>query len=526
MENIKKNKHEDFIIQTLFKDKFLAGNDLNALLVKQFDIKDSNARKIVQRATSKGHINSSSPITFGKGQFIYFLPNDSLTKTKVKEISKKYRPPLYRLIEALDDNGGIISYYEGLKIVGSPIKASTTKVDTLDDLLSTLEKLEIVSQKTDLNSVKYIFFRNQTSEDELIKIHFSKMTLDVMFIPDILRWFRKNNILNNLKTIYRNKKTPSIGAVHNGLIWDAYAYTKTTGINPVKGKNADTIEKQTLVVFDVVINREYKHYDLDGFYSRIQINLNSTKTGERKVLPIILYKTISERVLNTLNSLGFMSFDLGSIFGSRIYEVIQNINNLEVNKNLSSEGNIEKIIKDTLSVIRASGQEDNLKDMKGVLFESLLFPLLKHLYSSAIILQGIIYSKVNEGKKEGYEYDYVIISSNPKEIIIVELKGYSSTSSINLGDWETKSTLSWFFKRTLPFIKEKFKKEISEGYSFKGCYITSGNFHENGQLFLKKMNESSFKPKNLEVSYDRKNILELLENNDFNKIKKTIEKFY
>ena len=55
-------------------------------------------------------------------------------------------------------------------------------------------------------------------------------------------------------------------------------------------------------------------------------------------------------------------------------------------------------------------------------------------------------------------------SSNPKEIIIVELKGYHSKYKIPLGSFETKNTIKWFFSNTLPFIKDKYQNEINEGY--------------------------------------------------------------
>lgn len=108
--------------------------------------------------------------------------------------------------------------------------------------------------------------------------------------------------------------------------------------------------------------------------------------------------------------------------------------------------------------------------------------VLKHQYPNAEINHSYFFRKNYVDKKdgrtitEGYEYDYVIRSSNPKEIIIVELKGYKSTYAIRLGDYETKYTTNWFFKRTLPFIREKYKTDEEEGYRFKGCYITSSEY--------------------------------------------------
>ena len=87
------------------KSKFLAGREVVTQLVKNFEtMSGSNARKILQRASDKGLIESSKPITFGKGQFIYMLPGETPDLAAIKAICKKYRPPLYRILDALDDN--------------------------------------------------------------------------------------------------------------------------------------------------------------------------------------------------------------------------------------------------------------------------------------------------------------------------------------------------------------------------------------------------------------------------------------
>jgi hypothetical protein len=59
--------------------------------------------------------------------------------------------------------------------------------------------------------------------------------------------------------------------------------------------------------------------------------------------------------------------------------------------------------------------------------------------------------------KEGYEYDYIINLTNPPEIIFAQLKGYNSGATISLGDYKTKSSLKWFFSKTLPFGAKAYK---------------------------------------------------------------------
>ncbi|CAM1352136.1 hypothetical protein [Tenacibaculum ascidiaceicola] len=529
----KLNKYEFFILQNLQDKSIKVSSELCQLLEDSFQVTNSYARKLLERATKKEIIKSSSPLTFGKGQYAYCKPSTNFTKDRIKMLCKKHRPTLYRLLVALDVNNGILSYYEALKITASPLLNGISKVDYLDDLISLLLKFEIAYQKIDKNLVKYIILkRNEEDEESLMDSHFAKMNTDTAFIKDIIDWIVKSNLIDNKNIIYRNKRNPSKGAKHNNLVWDAFGYTKTTGINTSLAKDSNTTEKQTLVVLDILISRDYEQIDLDGFLNRIQINLNSVSKGKRKVVPIIVYKKCSGLILNKIKKLGFLSYDVGSIYGSNIFSVLENISKLQISKKLLEEDDFEKIIEDTLKTIDVSGQGDQLKALKGTLFEVIMYQVLKYQYPSAEIKPNFYFSRDITNKEdntittEGYEYDYVIKSSNPKEIIVVELKGYKSNYEIPLGDYKTKNTTNWFFKRTLPFLKERFKMDIGEGYAFKGCYITSSEYTKEAIEDLDKLKEGSFKPKKLDIYYNRQKLFDFLIENDFKNLKSIIEKFY
>ena len=151
----------------------------------------------------------------------------------------------------MDINDGIISYYEGLKITASPLEDSSTKVSTLDVILNLLYKLDILYTKSDSNKVTYILYKDEKEhkseliENLLMSDHYSKMVLDCSILPDILRWLGKSNLIINSNVIYRNKKTPAKGAKHNNLVWDAFAYTSATGINPTLASKSNAFESKT-----------------------------------------------------------------------------------------------------------------------------------------------------------------------------------------------------------------------------------------------------------------------------------------
>lgn len=531
----KKTTSYDEFIQTILKRKnFIVSTELTSLLIDKFGISNDNARQIINRACKNDVIKSSAPFTFGVGRFAYTLPNNYFTYDVIKELCRTLRPPIFRLLEAIDLNDGIISYYEALKITSSPLKKSSSKVDLLDDLIKVIDAKNFIYLKTDENSAKYIV-SNKKSEEEaivLMKHHYSKMTLDSVFMKDILDWFSKNNFLSGTNIIYRNKNTPSLGAEHNNLLWDAFGYTKTTGINSGTSSKSLTIEKQTLVVFDVLINRDYNQIDLDGFLGRINININSVKTDKRKVVPIIIYKNCPEYLLKKIKKLGFLSFDIASIYGSNIFRIIENISKIQLFKNTIESNDFNDTIEETLNTIKNSGQEDKLKELKGTLFEVMMYQILKTEFPNGEIQSNVHYSKLilsEDGiskNKEKYEYDYIIKSSNPKEIIIVELKGYHANHKIPLGDNKTKQTINWFYRKTLPFVKEKFKKEIQEGYKFRGVFITTSQIDKEALKTLESNAYNAFKPKNIDLFFDRSKLLQYMAQNDFRSLGKIIEKFY
>jgi hypothetical protein len=531
----KLNEYDLYIGKVFSSETFISGSELSKLIQNKFNLADAYSRKIIERAVGKNIIQSSAPITFGKGQFIYFSNTQKLSKDTLKLYCKDNRPPIYRLLEALDDNDGIISFYEALKITASPIEKNSSKIDSLDDIINDINKLQLLKFITDRNNVKYIVYENINDEklDRIVFDHYNKIKLDASFTIDILEWLSKSNLIVTTDKSFRSKHQPSVGAFHNNLIWDALGYTKTTGINPISSQLAKEKEKQTLVVLDIVISRNYQQYDLDGFLSRIQINLNSVSTGKRKVLPIIIYKDCSTYLLNKIKSLGFIAYDIGSIYGSNIFHILNNISKIQLSSRLLENEEFETTIVDTLETIKNSGQENQLSDLKGTLFEVMLFQLLKQQYPSAEIIPNYYYSRKVEDKetgkekKEGYEYDYIIKSSNPKEIIVVELKGYHAKYKIPLGDYETKNTVKWFFNRTFSFLREKYKKDIEEGYIYKGVYITSSQFEEDALIFLDKINNNNkCKPRNLDVYYNREKLLNLFEENDYKSLKNIIDKFY
>ncbi|WP_431802237.1 hypothetical protein [Halobacillus andaensis] len=507
------SKYDKYLSGIFSDDNFYkTGNELNQILQRKFQITSSNARKVISRATSKGTIKSSHPITFGNGQYVYFNNKSSLSMNVIKEISKKNRPPVYHLLNLLESNEGIISYYEGLKITASPLRKDKEKSNTLNEILYMLKYLGVIETKKDIG-ITYIFLSSvKNNVISLMYHHKNNMVMDCFFIPDIRGWLIKHNFIDNKYVVYRNQNSPSKGGEHNNYIWDAFGYTNTTGYNTVLGNSVERDEKKTLVVLDIVIHRSYMSCDVQGFLRRVQA-VRSSATKERKILPVAVYQEISAHAYSQLKTLGFIMLNLGTIFGENIYPIIQKIK--EIKSSIQFEwGTPEEIVENvdaTLFEMEESGQSINLGNMKGDLFEVLMYPLIKLIHPNASIERGKVLKRTeNDGTHREYEYDVIVRDFQNEEIIIYEFKGRKSHIEIPLNPYDKPHTVKWFFNTTLPFAREELQKQNS--FPVKGCYITTAKFSSDALKVLNEINtHKNVKPETHDVFYDGGKLLKLLE---------------
>ena len=438
------------------------------------------------------------------------------------EIAKAYRPPLYRLLMVMEYSKGIISYYEGLKVASTPLDNTKTKMNTLNELVDILLQLEFI-QVIEEEEVRYLVDIDRVEYfPQLVEKHRVNMALDCAFLPDIRRWMIKHNIVDNDVFNYRNRSMPSKGVHHNNYVWDAFAYTKTTGINTVLGSNKAIDDKSTLVVLDVLIHREYTELDLQGFYERIQAVRNSTYSGVRKILPVVFAQNITPASEASLRNLGFMIFHLGTIFGEKIYDIVRKLElvNLEEAMSTFDADIIIENIEGVLAAIKNAGQEENLQNVKGDLFEALMYPLITTVYNSGSLKRGQV---LKEGD-EFYEYDAVVYDRRFDEVVVIELKGYKSNSIIHLGDRNKKYTVRWFFRRTFPFAQKKLQR--GSEMPVKACYITTATFSEEAKVVLEKINDSNLKPHKMDVYYDGPKLLKILEEHKLNDVIKVLKRYY
>jgi len=527
------NPYNAFLRDQILITNTALGSVLAQALMTEFGVKADHARKLLERATEKGIMKSSKPLTFGKGKYLYLNPDWYFTLNLIKENSISTRPTLYRLLDLLDLNVGVVSYYEALKLTASPEEKTSTKVSLLKDMLSDLRQLKLTEERQDIRGIRYVLHRAPRAiEDEelhykeMMTLHYERMRIDALFIRDMLHDLDATNLIDSDNAVYRGVGSPSIGAKHNGLLWDAIAYSRTTGINPVNAAQAKTIDKQTLVVLDAVISRKYEQIDLDGFYDRIQIHINSVTKQARKVVPMILYYQIDDLTLNRARKMGFLTYSLAQRYGSNISKVMNNIQFIFM---MPETPNLGKLIEQTLSALSPHVEES--KALRGALFEALMKPVFRHFYSQSLIYSDLILTDPEDGMKKR-EFDFVIISSHPKEIVLVELKGYPSSSSIALSKLdkkmvERKGTIKYFAEGSVPLARRHYKLDLQyENYPVRMIFMTTGGYYEDGQQYLRTLNTGKLKPAKLDTGYDGAKLVALLRTEGFTHEASIITKYF
>jgi hypothetical protein len=532
-EQNNQQKFESFLQSVLKgRDSCETGSQLCKSLMTKFGISSNYASKIIGRAVSNKKLLWSHPIAFGHRQYLYWKPGSLLTPQNVAIACQEDRPPIYRLLTSMIAQGGGISLFDAYKITGSHIRSVNAKHSRLHSLLNGLENLKLIKQIKGVESDEaYIVFSSPSVEENGPQKHLlTSMKLSATFLPDLLNLLKRNNLLDSRQIVYRNKSNPHRLVEHADHVWDSFGYTKTTGINTVLGNNSSSNNKKCLVVIDVVIDRIYGHIDLDGFIERIQSVRNSPQKGTRKILPIVCYASLENEVSARLRSYGFLTYDMGTVYGSKIFEMIKSIGRIK-ELTLSADKvspDVPSLIDATLHQIRSCGQDVNLSNIKGDLLEALLFPLFNRLYPNASILQKkTIQTKDDENKKKEFEYDFIMIDHSMNEIVIVEVKGRKANHQVEWGDEKTKNTLGWFFNGAVPFAKSYYKKNpIQSGMSVRACFISTGHFNDNTIARLSEFESSKLRPTKMKISYKRDELFQLLNDNGLDKTVQTIERYF
>lgn len=510
--------HIDFVKDYLEKNsgKSFIGMELTTLLKDQFsEISDNNAKLILNRAVKNKSISCSNPITFVNNQYAYFSNGTKLEYGVLADNIKKFKKALHRTIFALKRNGGILSKREVCKISGASIKeeAHYTSYSTIVGDLKKLEIAHVVRR----NEVEYVLLDNCRLGDDFWEELREKQERENLILYLSLQCLVRSNLIDSKQLCFSGEANHYCGIIRNDEIWDAFGFSNAVGI----GTNRRDFE--TMVFVDYLPDYTFEEYDFEGFKQRIDRIVFSTRGSRRKVLPIVLYKEASPNAISQMRNSGFLYYNISALMGDKVFDIARKfIKNVTSIKRKINDKTLDYFneIQDSLAEIHNSGNETNYGNLKGELFEYVMYSFFNKAFPNCIVTHG--FSGSVKGKK--FECDILVETSN--ENIIIELKGYKKDSLIVRGiyDQETKkytpNSILWFLNVTFALCTQLLGKQKSNRF----CYITTAHIEATAkeELFCRKKN----KPRNLEPFYEHESLLELLKEHGMERERKTIEKYY
>jgi uncharacterized protein related to proFAR isomerase len=318
----------------------------------------------------------------------------------------------------LDENGGVLSYYDALKISATPLDTSKTKRSDFWKIISDLKTLNVIHEIKDYKGIRFLISTSKDPTDSVLSVHYNKMKLDVIFIRDILKWLKRTNMAENFEE-FRSRKVLSKGARKNNFVWDAFGYNCATGFNTVYESNKESKDKKAVIVLDVKMRSAYTATDLEGFYERVQGVLCSSKKRKYKLIPVIVSKEMTTEAKAKVMNLGFIHYELGVIYGENVYRVLDNYFELtqaflekdELKQSNKNNVSINEMLESSLSELKNSGQDSNLMNIKGDLFELAIFQFLRETLIGFNIEHSAFVNKA-------YEYDFIARNYATQECIV------------------------------------------------------------------------------------------------------------
>lgn len=270
-----------------------------------------------------------------------------------------------------------------------------------------------------------------------------------------------------------------------------------------KSESLSNRDEECFLFYEVCLGKEIYYNYLEYFKKRIDNIVNSNKT-KIKGLGILIYSKIDNLNLKHAHSLGLITIDISSMFGTKIGYILDSISSLD-NVMDSMEKSIK--INETLSSIKDTGQEDNLGNIKGELFERIICSIVDKIYDGANTIkerQKIFHFIDENGNNSSREIDYFVKSFNKNETILIECK--SSKNKIELGGYHkdtnsiTKDSVKYFYQSLSKY------KNIYKDENVKFVFFAANGFEDTAIDFMNTRFSSKLKSSKLDFYYDLKKV--------------------
>ncbi|MBE2914117.1 hypothetical protein [Anoxybacillus flavithermus] len=302
----------------------LLGSELNQKLRETMDISSAYARKIIQRATDNEVIFSTKPVSFGRGQYLYYLQHHNISDA-LQTALQKQRKGLHRIFQSLVHNKGRILTSEAIKISAAVTNrnffpANEPKEKVLDNLL----QLGIIKDISNYNEISYIIakMQNISSEAELYPWYRRHM-VNRLFALEAATWLERCNITAWNQTHIFDSEQNRVD--FNGHLWDAVGFTYLYGFYESYYENEEKKKTPSFVFMEMLFHRQTYLEDVEGFVARIEMQsarMKNYKTGTR-IIPILFYRTIEREAFEIAKEKGILLYSMRDWIGEFSVELFE-----------------------------------------------------------------------------------------------------------------------------------------------------------------------------------------------------------
>lgn len=493
--------YDELCVSILKQRGPLLGSELAKYIITKSNIKSNYARQIISRALKGGFINSTYPVKFQRQEMIYSI-NGQRINEKLKAVVYDKSKKMSRLLDAMIDNNGFLTYEEFCKISAGFIPEASdyhSKHKTVKKLVDEMIILGIIRRPIEIDDTKLIVADNKWTsivrfDETLAKLRINSLELSKLYIKELLRWMERLNLAGWETT----QITESNEYGKNGFWWDAYGFSYVWGLYKSKKEknifNPSTEKSGSLIVVEAILHRQMKIYDVAGFIDRIGMIYNRLKIKDNfRIIPVCFANSLENEAFELAKSKGIIIANVSEVFGSKIAEALLKIEKINI-KDIKSEK-----IGEIIGLIE-NNEDGRFGNLKGYVFNFLI--------ASVMNIQGYGIPKIGRKYRfDNKECEVDLVFELEDDLIICETKGYSRSNSIKLGNNSNENdSVKKFFEKTCYIVKK------STGKNIIPIFIASCSFDDDAIKYMqekkqtKKMRnllENSRAPRNIYYDYNK-----------------------
>lgn len=309
---------KNLIISNILQDEGpLLGSELNKILQDTLAVTPEYARKLIQRASNSNVIFSTKPVSFQRGQFLYYLEHQDISQEIINAL-KKQRKGLSRVIQSLIHQKGRMLKTESVKLSAAITNNDFFPNNISDEkVVEELFHLELINKVEEYQRIPYIsskVINANDSQTELFLLYRRHM-VNRLFTLDALEWMERCNLVSWNQTLVFDTLQNRVD--YNGQLWDAVGFTYLYGHYVTHYDSNEKIKTPSFVFIESIFHRQTYVEDVEGFISRIQMQdarMKNFKSGSR-ITPVLFYRSLEKEAFHLAKEKGLLLYQLKDWLG-------------------------------------------------------------------------------------------------------------------------------------------------------------------------------------------------------------------